>query len=287
MATGKGTEVAEKQTTEIANMGEYEGYAGQGFENQDSSDYALPFLHILQGLSKKVQEDPKSFHQGMIINTVTGELFEDDAGIEFIPATTKHQFVEWKPLSAGGGFVAAYEVTDPLVREVIATQTGEQTGALKMPNGNELIETYYVYGIHVQPDGSPIHAVIAFSSSKIKKYKQWMTKARTIQLALPDGRRIAAPLFSHKYRLKTVTEKNSKGSFANWDVVQFSGADALSSRLSPKDQLFLDAVACRDAVETGKAKADHDSVATTAGTGEEGADNSGGSADRPEGKAKF
>lgn len=275
------TEVAEKQSTAVSLAG-YDQYAGSGFENQTADDYALPFLHMLQGLSKKVQEDPKTFHQGMLINTVTGEVFED--GVVFVPALTEHKFVEWKPLSTGGGFVAVHEVNDPVVKETLAA-AGDAYGALKMSNGNELVETFYVYGVQVQADGSPMAAVIAFTSTKIKKYKQWMTKARSIQIALPDGRRIPAPLFAHKYRLKTVTEKNTKGSFANWDTISFEGADAASSRLATDDMLFLAALDCMNAVQQGIAKPNHDSMADAAGLDDDlGGDASGRAST---GNAKF
>jgi len=181
--------------------------------------------------------------------------------------------------------IAAYNVGDAIVREVLST-AAEAFGAIKMPNGNELVETFYVYGVQVQADGSPMAAVLAFTGSKIKKYKQWMTKARSIQIVLPDGRRIPAPLFAHKYLLKTVTEKSAKGSYANWDTVGFAGPDAASSRLATDDQLFLAAVDCMNAVNQGIAKPNHESVVAAAGMDYE--EPAGGQAEgRAEGKPKF
>jgi hypothetical protein len=120
-----------------------------------------------------------------------------------------------------------------------------------------------------------MHAVIGFASSKIKKYKAWMTKAKTIQIQLPDGRRIPAPLFSHRYRLKTVVEKNPKGSFSNWDIT-FDGENALAARLLPSDPLFQQAVAIKGLLDSGKARAAHESNMGGSGADEETGAGAGG-----------
>lgn len=261
MATEKASkEVGAKASTDLSTNVDYEAYAGAGFENQTSDDYAIPFLQILQALSPQIQEN-EALRQGMIINTVTGEVFEAKNGIAFVPATTNHCYVEWKPRDAGGGFVGIHEVQSELVRACIA---GQDFGVYKTPDGNELLETFYVYGIAVMDDGSTCQAVLSFSSTKIKKYKAWQTKAKTIQIALPDGRRIPAPLFAHRYRLKTVSEKNTKGQFYNWDIT-FDGENALACRLAPSDPLFQEAVAVKALIDSGKARAAYESQAPGSG----------------------
>jgi len=245
----------------VANYGAYEGLAGQGFENQTSDDYTIPFLQILQALSPQL-EDNDDLKVGMILNSVTGEVTAGKDGVAFIPATTHHQYVEWKPRSAGGGFVAVHEPGDEMVKNCIANQ---DFGVYKTPDGNDLIETFYVYGISIDGDGSPSQAVLSFSGTKIKKYKAWMTKAKTIQIVLEGGRRIPAPLFAHRYRLRTVGEKNNKGSFANWDI-GFDGENAMAARLAPDDEMVMSAIAIRELLDSGKARAAYESQ--TPGTDE-------------------
>lgn len=248
----KAKEVAEKQNTDIAETSGYEEYAGGGFENQTSDDYAIPFLQILQGLSPQLI-DNDDLKQGMIINTVTGEAFAGKTGIRFIPATTRHEYIEWKP--ERGGFVGTHEVNSEIVKDCL---TNQEFGEYTTPEGNDLIETFQVYGMAIDAEDNVYEAVISFTSSKIKKYKGWMTKAKTIQIALPDGRRIPAPLFAHRYLLKTVNEKNAKGNFSNWDIT-FDGKNATECRLAPNDPLFQSAVAIKDMIESGKARAAHES----------------------------
>ncbi|AFN39576.1 hypothetical protein SN1_031 [Sphaerotilus phage SN1] len=268
----KTTDVAVKeQNTAMAEYGAYADYAGAGFENQTSDDYSIPFLQILQALSPQLQEND-SLRQGMILNTVTGEVWDGKKGIAFVPATTQHVYVEWKPRDAGGGFVGIHEVNSDLVNHAKAASS--EYGKYSTPDGNELIETFYVYGIALDDDGNASEAVLAFSSTKIKKYKGWMTKAKTIQIPLPDGRRIPAPLFAHRYRLKTVSEKNNKGQFFNWDAIAFDGANAQEARLLPDDPLFQSAVNIKSMIEQGKARAAYESQAP--GSADEEAQGAGG-----------
>lgn len=266
----QGTEVAEAQNTALAAAADYESYAGAGFENQTSDDYAIPFIQILQALSPQLQ-DNDDLRQGMIVNTVTGESFDGKKGVAFVPATTQHVYVEWKP--ERGGFVAQHQPNSELVRHCIAHQ---EFGTYTTPEGNDLIETFYVYGVVLPPDGSASEAVVAFSSTKIKKYKGWMTKAKTIQIQLPDGRRFPAPLFAHRYRLKTVSEKNAKGPYFNWDLIQFDGANAMEARLPPSDPIFQMAVNVKEMIEQGTARA---AVETQNPGGDEA--NQGAGSDKP------
>lgn len=268
----KTTDVAVKeQNTAMAEYGAYADYAGAGFENQTSDDYSIPFLQILQALSPQLQEND-SLRQGMILNTVTGEVWDGKNGIAFVPATTQHVYVEWKPRNAGGGFVGIHEVNSDLVNHAKAASA--EYGKYSTPDGNELIETFYVYGIALDDDGNASEAVLAFSSTKIKKYKGWMTKAKTIQIPLPDGRRIPAPLFAHRYRLKTVSDKNNKGQFFNWDAIAFDGENAQQARLLPDDPLFQSAVNIKSMIEQGKARAAYESQAP--GSADEEAQGAGG-----------
>lgn len=230
---------------------DYGDYAGAGFENQDRSDYSIPFLAVLQGLSPEL-ETLESAKPGFILNKVTQDVVSGKDGIVFVPCYTQHVYVEWVPRDAGGGIVGMHELDSEVVAQARAAA---RTGKFALPNGNELIETFYVYGIMVGEDETTSHAVIAFTSTKIKKYKAWMTKARTVQMRLPDGRKINPPLFAHRYRLKTVKEKNAKGEFYNWDV-SFDGATAEACRLAPADSIFQEAAQCMELVKSGQAKAD-------------------------------
>ena len=254
----------ENTGTNIVAAAAYADFAGQGFENQTADDYSIPFMTVLQALSPQLLPEAGNDHlkQGMIYNTVTGDYYSGKDGIVFVPSSTRHEFIEFKPRESGGGFVGRHDIDSPIVSDAKARAV--DYGKFSTPDGNELIETFAVYGVVVGPDGSLTDAVIAFSSSKIKKYKAWMTKAKTIQLDLGNGRRIPAPLFAHKYRLKTVSEKNSKGSFYNWDI-SFDGANAVEARLAPDNELFQQAYHLKGLLDSGAARANYEAGAATSG----------------------
>jgi hypothetical protein len=241
----------------------YADFAGAGFEGQTQEDLTIPFLTVLQANSKPV-EARSDLRQGMLYNTVTGEAVDGKEGISFVPTLTQHLFVEWKPRNAGGGFVGIHEVTDPIV--VKAKSESKTFGKYNTvgynekgePLGNDLVETFYVWGLSLGKDGDDcMEVVLAFTGSGIKKYKVWNTRARSIQLKLADGRRIQAPLFAHRYRIKTVGEKNAKGSWYNWDLT-FDGADAAAARLGTDDMRFQAAVKMKTLIEQGRVKAAHE-----------------------------
>lgn len=235
----------------------YEEFAGAGFENQTSDDYTVPFVRILQAISPILTERPE-LKQGMLLNTVTGEAVEGKDGIVFVPSTTQHAYIEFKPRASGGGFVAAHTPTSDVVAR--AKAESKTYGDYKTPEGNELTENFSVYGVSLDADGIPSSAVIAFSGAMIKKYKSWMTTAKTIQIKLANGRLIAAPLFAHRYRLKTVVDKAPKGSFYNW-AISFDGENAMACRIAPSHPAFVAAHALAQVVATGAARAAYESTA--------------------------
>lgn len=244
---------------------DYSAYAGQGFESHTRDDYAVPFLGVLQSNSPLVETNA-SAKAGLLVNTVTQDLYDGKEGIIFIPVDTKHTVIEWKPRNLGGGFVAEHTMDSALITKVKAEQEFGKWRTVKGDeNSNNLNETFSVYGIFVGPSGSPEQMIMSFSSTKIKTYKRWMTKARTVQVVLPDGRRINPPLFAHKYRVTSVSEKNAKGSYYNFNI-DFDGGNAEKCRLPTNDPLFQAGVTFFELLKEGSIKAAYD---TQAGVGSE------------------
>ena len=82
--------VARKESTAVANIMDdlYEA-AGQGMETIGAEDMQIPFLRILQPLSPQlIKNDPKFIKgasAGDIFNTVTGQFWEAEEGINVLP----------------------------------------------------------------------------------------------------------------------------------------------------------------------------------------------------------
>lgn len=249
---GEVTRVEEPKGGELANYAGYAEDIGAGFEGQTAEDISVPFIEILQSNSPEtlVEDGPRA---GTIINRTTGEIWKGSEGIAFIPATTSHVVVEWVPREKGGGIVATHALDSELVRNVRSTQP---LGKYVHPeNGNDLVETFYVYGIFVEGDQSH-PAVMAFSSTRIKPYKDWMFRARSIIISLQDGRKLTKlPLFSHRYRLTTVAAENNHG---KWHTLQvrFDGTNAEAARIAPSSELYAMAKALCADVNEGRKVAD-------------------------------
>jgi hypothetical protein len=260
---------------EVATIN-YAQDAGRGSEGMTTADYAIPFIGILQSNSPQVDDDSgkylKGAKKGMFINTVTNELFDGDKGIIFIPCARSHMVVEWIPRDDGGGFVAQHEVTADVVLEA-RKKADTQFGKLKAANGNDLVETFYVFGIQVLPDGRLEQAMLAFASTQIKKYKQWMTIYRNIIMTDGSGKSFNPAIYTHQYKLTTQAEENKKGKFIGWRIV-FAGGEA-SKSLVTDPKLYQTCKIFHEMCGKGKVQADYRGAEreTATGAGDDAGDN--------------
>jgi len=93
--------VAEKQNTAVANiMDDLFEAAGQGMETIGADDMQIPFLRILQPLSPQlIKTDPKFIKgatAGNIFNTVTGDYWEADEGVDVLMCAYTTKFLEFQ-----------------------------------------------------------------------------------------------------------------------------------------------------------------------------------------------
>lgn len=261
-------ELAEKQSTAVGEVIDYGEYADAGYENQTSEDVVIPFIGVLQALSKAVTEEQDGCKAGMLYDTVE-QLPVEDNEVYFVPFATHREYVEWVPQDNGGGFVGRHEVNSELhtAAENNAQAKGYDYGVLKamrpdgadsdgvakyVENGNDLVETYYVYGVRYDKETSdPLGPVcLAFSSSKIKVYKKWNTRLRTAK-----GR---APIFANTCVLGTVPDENKQGKkYYNFEIKSAVENNVLLSRIAPNDARFQAAVEAADLFKTGQANVDY------------------------------
>jgi hypothetical protein len=252
------TKAAAKAGTSLATAGskggevavyDYGEHAGAGFEGTSSDDFSVPFLDILQGQSPEVESLPNA-KPGMFHNTVTDDLFDGKTGVSFVPVGRDHIFVEWVPRSKGGGIAGRHAVDSDVIAQ--ARQRSEKFNELTTPDGNELVETFYLYGMLVTGDGEATPCVLSNSSTRIKPYKALMTKANMIMVPGPDGRKVRPPLFAHKFRLTTDKRKNNDGEWHTY-VVAFDSDDksAAGARLAPTDPLFMAAAEFSQVIKSG------------------------------------
>lgn len=249
--------------------------AGGGFEDTTAADLSVPFLNVLQSNSPQVEDkDPTGAESGMIFNTVTRELHDGDKGLIFLPCHKEGPlWVEWVPRHKGGGYVTSHAPDSAEVEEArgnppILNERGEPTRKLRYGD-NELIETYYMYGLMLDEEGleSQGFAVISFTSTKIKPYRDWVTAMYTLK-----GR---PPLFANRGRIKTVRQKNDDGSYYNFRVEPLN-ATWVASLLDPTKnaELLTEARDFRQMVVSGMARAAFETERST-GDGSQSPSSSG------------
>ncbi len=255
--TGKEVALTEEQKNQVALYEGYQEDRGAGFEGQTAEDVSVPFIEILQSNSPECEGEDGQ-RPGQFINRATGEVFSGKDGFAFVPCATQHVVVEWVPREKGGGIVQTHELSSSLIQKVRAEQP---LGKYVHPtNGNDLIETFYIYGLQVDEAGNGYPVVMAFSSTRIKAYKDWNYKARSIVISLPDGRKLTkVPLFSHRYRVTALAAENAKGKWFTL-TTRFDGENIVAARLAPNSELYQAGKALCADVNEGRKQADLESA---------------------------
>ena len=270
--------VAKKEAKQDVAIYDYGEDAGGGFDTMERGDFAIPFLYLLQSNSPIVERGEAT--AGAIMNTVDNTLYpsiraKEEPGIFFVPCYSEHLVVEWRPQDEGGGLVAQHATDSAVVLE--AKQRAKKFNELKSPDGNDLVDTYYCYGVNIKDpeDWSNCEqTIIAWNSTKIKPYRQWMTRMKTMRVPTPGGGRITPPMWAHLWRITTVMQTKNNKNFYNFEI-NFAGDNAADSRIPPSDPLFIVAKDLNALAKEGQVKADTTNLTRDAG-GSEPDDDVGG-----------
>ena len=231
----------------------------------NNEDFTVPFLTILQALSPAIADEVKGAKQGMWFNTVTEEMFDGKEGVPFIPCHRTHRWNEWRPRDEGGGLIGSHLPEDEIIQNVKTTQPfGEYTS----PAGNDLVDTFDVWGLLLLKDGAYDHVILSFAKTKIKAYRRWATQMINMKIKQPDGRMIRPPMFAHIWRLTTFQDESPSGKFYNIRI-KLDGETASECRLTPDDERYLAAKSFRDMAVKGSARAAVDRADPVEGDKEE------------------
>ena len=208
--------------TAVAAVDEFDSMlledAGQdAFETQD---VALPFIQILQALSPQLDKQDgeyiKGAEAGEFINTASGQRWNGEEGIIYIPVKYQRRYTEWKPKR--GGLVKDWG-TDGSIAD--RCHRDDATGRDITPDGNDLIVAATFYGLLVDGDKAPIRGLIGMSSTQFKKGRKWNALISSYQKPRPDGKGyFTPPMFARSYRLTSVPESNDQGNWYGFKVTE-------------------------------------------------------------------
>ena len=210
-------EVAMKKENAVAvNM--FEADADKGSQNMTQEDLALPFLKVLGQLSPEVNKRDGKYVEGaepgMILNTVTNEVFDGTKGIDVLPVFYERKYVEWQDRGEGKGApVAIHDASS----DIMSQTTRDKSFKDRLPSGNYLENTANHYVVVL--GNSPQTALISMKATQLKISRKWNSIMMGIKLQGKNGL-FTPPTYSHIYKLKTVQMSNDKGTWFGWDVSQ-------------------------------------------------------------------
>ena len=208
-------QIAKKEEGALAiNM--FEADADKGSQNMTQEDLALPFLKVLGQLSPEVNKVHARYVEGaepgMIINSVTNQLYDGAKGIDVLPVFYERKYVEWQDRGEGKGApVAIHDASS----DIMSQTTRDKSFKDRLPSGNYLENTANHYVVVL--GDSPQTALISMKATQLKISRKWNSIMMGIKLQGKNGL-FTPPTYSHIYNLKTVQMSNDKGTWFGWEV---------------------------------------------------------------------
>ena len=198
----------------VANM--FEADANQGIENMSQDDIALPFLKVLGQLSPEINKVHAKYKEGaepgMILNTVSGQLYDGSKGVDVIPVHYRRQLVEWQDRGSSTGAPVAIHNAES---DIMSKTTRDKSYKDRLPNGNYIENTANHFVVLLSK--SPTTALISMKATQLKISRKWNSMMMGLKLQGKNGL-FTPPTYSHIYKLKTVQMSNDKGTWFGWDV---------------------------------------------------------------------
>lgn len=235
--------------------------AGQGFETADKEAYAIPFLQVLQKTSPMCDPDDAAYVEGarpgMILNTVTGELFDGKEGLIIIPCAFRRSFIRWGGREGSDpGFKGEFtpEEVDEMIKsgEIQKVENmmlvPDENGKVHEKKSDRFVDTRAHYVVVVAPDGSTCCAIMPLSSTQIKASKALMMALSQKKIDTPSGK-ATPPTYANMVKVNTIGQSNAKGS---WSGIKFT----LDGLVTDKDLFFM-AKDFYNQVNSGEVSADY------------------------------
>ena len=244
-------EVTAATNNAVAAVPDYlKGMTGSGLQGLDSSDFTIPRVKLLQGISPEVEafEEAKSgqfWHNVLDLNM--GETFD------FIVCSNKKRYMLLAPLNDSRGVLARaddgihwtppdaeFEVKLKGMRNSVKWKTAatvRESGLAEYgssnpddPDSNPAAVLFYDFMLYLpqRPDLSPV--LMSLARSQVKKAKSLQTKIELRNI----------PMQAQVFRARVVKETGAEGEYNNWEFAangfaaeeDFKRATALAARFT-------------------------------------------------------
>jgi len=212
-------QVAVKKEAGLPSSVLFEDDASSGFENVKTTSLALPILKLLQNGSGEAQRRNQNYVEGaepgMLLNTVTKQLYDGAKGVTVIPCHYKLEYQEWADFGTGSG---RPENIFPDGSDILAQTTQDGGGKDRLENGHYILTVGQHYVIIVGDQGAE-QALISMSSSQGKVSRKWNSMMMSISLDGKNGP-YTPPSFSHAYKLTTVLNSGKGNQWYGYNVTK-------------------------------------------------------------------
>lgn len=226
-------------------------YAGAGNEHVRIEDVKTPFLMVLQSGSPECKKSSSKYvpgaEEGMLMHGLTKHLYDGRVGVEAIDVFFDPLILRWVPRNqasgGGGGFRGSFSPGDARLAELMRKAVPNEKNELiyDLPDKTQLVNSNNHY-LLVRPfveeavktgelpahDWTPV--VLALGSTQVKKSRELNALIGMEKVRNAAGLLVPIPRFGIVWRITTVPESNS---FGSWYGVKF---DRL--RRVERDELF-------------------------------------------------
>jgi hypothetical protein len=270
-----GTDLAEKPkpSTEVStdlssDEDDFFADAGEGLQDFSQTDYLIPYVRIIQALSKELQKNHAKFlkgaEQGMFVNSATRKLYEGEkTGFLAVPVSFNHRYMAWLPNNAGpaydmGDDPSKFNATEPVAE-------GKEKGKKFDEDGNQLTDAlqFFIMLVNKETDEFEV-AVLNFTGSQARKGRGWVSTIGN-RMERRNGQLMRPAIYFYSYDITTVPESNDQGSWYGFLISEGPKVKDLPNGR----EIFTTAKQLRERIKAGEVKAAVEEPDADAEAGEE------------------
>lgn len=229
-------------------------------------DFLVPYLRILQQLSKELQKGHQKYikgsEAGQVINSATKQLWDGEKGLYVIPIAFSHRYQAWRPNN--GGPADDYGSNDTIYKSLTPDERGKRFNG----EGNEVTDSNQYFVFVVDPEtGDYDMGVMSMSGSQAKKARQWNSVIANRRLKTAKGT-VKPPMYFFAYKVTTTPESNEQGNWFGWSI---SAEEGMPVSAFPNAREILEAARdTKERIKAGEVKTQAEEVEEdTLGDGEE------------------
>lgn len=254
VATRRSTELAEVSQDDIDSM--LYADAGGGMEEATTSDFIIPRIAILQGLSPRVTKGSDEYDPSLKV----GDIFDFSSKealsspLLVVPMFFQKRWLQWPwPRRARERKPPIAVFEDASCLHELGCERDDVSGKMITADGDSIIEETAIWYV-INWEHNRQMSVISFASSRLRAHKEWLHLCRTERMsngAIP-------PTYYRGYLLSTVPQSNEKGSWVGWQIDRSEKLqDLMGNDLSDMKSLMEDIKSFKEALNIGKARVDH------------------------------